>query len=41
MYDDFLNALGNNGFAYKTGEFGAKMSIKSEVYGPLNYVLEW
>ena len=41
MYEDFLKALTDNGFAYKTGEFGAKMSIKSEVYGPLNYCLEY
>lgn len=40
MYDYFLGELIQTGFNYKSGEFGAKMTVKSELYGPVNYVLE-
>lgn len=40
MYEDFLIALKDAGLRFQMWEFGAKMTISSEVYGPLNYFLE-
>ncbi len=40
MYNDFVLAIKNAGYSYKTGEFGAKMQIDSSVYWPLNYIIE-
>ena len=41
MYDTIVSTFQKNNISIKTWEFGAKMKIKSENLGPLNYIFEF
>ncbi len=40
VYDYFIEQLNKEGYAVKTGKFGAQMEITSTNFGPVNIILE-
>lgn len=40
LYEAFIEALKNQGLNVETGQFGAKMQVKSCNEGPINFIIE-